>query len=233
MASGEAVGTLTVAPGPVAIAPAAIASGEALGAVVVTAGGALVTVTGIPSAQALGQPSVAITAGPTTVTVVGIPDPIGGYFEGYTEGYTEFGSPTVSLSITQVTVTGGVPSDETWGVPTVSAGSGSAQIVFASSANSAEAFGVIRISGDGDWIFEPTIIAYYWESARPLRYRIPVAATVLLVGSEWVEKADPSEELVHSASRVYRGGRRHVVSASEAAELVAAGYSEFVSQEIR
>lgn len=86
--------------------------------------------------------------------------------------------------------------------------------------------------------FETAIVTTYWQSPHPgwqyrggntLRYRIGIAATVLRVDGVWRNVYDPPEALVDAADRVYRGGRFHVISSAEAAELTAAGYGAYIT----
>jgi hypothetical protein len=60
---------------------------------------------------------------------------------------------------------------------------------------------------------------------------IPVGSTVLRVNGSWVVTVYPSETLVNSADRVYRGGRRYPISQSEAADLIAAGFGAHIESD--
>jgi hypothetical protein len=63
IASAEAVGAPTVAPGPVAIVPAGIASAEAVGAPTVAPGPVAIVPAGIASAEAVGAPTLTTSPG--------------------------------------------------------------------------------------------------------------------------------------------------------------------------
>lgn len=90
------------------------------------------------------------------------------------------------------------------------------------------------------FIFTTDKVTEYWQSPsarRPyaggntLRYRIGIGKSVLLIDDEFVEMYNPSQEQVDSATRVYLGGRRYVITEAEADDLIGAGYEDYVSEE--
>jgi hypothetical protein len=127
IASGEAFGTPTITTGAVAVAPNGIVSGEAFGSFSIATGAVSVSPTGIPSAEAFG--SFSITTGAVTVSPTGIPSA------------EAFGSFTVSPE--QFITLTGISSAEAFGSFSLVPGAVS---VSPSGIPSAEAFGSFSIS---------------------------------------------------------------------------------------
>ena len=127
IASAEAFGSLSVAPGAVTIAPAGIASAEAFGAFSVAPGAVSIAPTGISSAEAFG--SFTLTAGAVSVFPNGIVSAEA--FGNFTVSPAQFISPT------------GIASAEAFGAFTISTG---VVFLFPSAIASAEAFGAFVIA---------------------------------------------------------------------------------------
>lgn len=69
-----------------------------------------------------------------------------------------------------------------------------------------------------------------WRPTNRLRYRIGIGSSLLRIGGVWRAVDAPSNELAATADRVYRGGRIYTIPSSEAAELIAQGFSAQVSE---
>ena len=61
-------------------------------------------------------------------------------------------------------------------------------------------------------------------------YGLERGITVLKTGDGFYETQDPSQEELDDAEVYYLGGHDYVVSDEEAADLTAAGYSEFLTE---
>ena len=134
IASEEAFGSLTVAPGGVTVAPSGIASAEAFGDAIISAGGAFILPSGIASAEAFGSHSV--LPGAVSIVCSGI------------ASAEAFGDALVSAGGSIISTTG-IASAEAFGSGAVLPGG---VTLLLSGIASAEAFGATTIAVGGQFV---------------------------------------------------------------------------------
>jgi hypothetical protein len=216
------------------VAATGISTGEAFGVPAVSmAGPSTVSPTGIGSAQALGVPTVSM-AGPSTLTLVGI------------SSAEAFGAPTVSVPTPSTLSPAGIATAEAFGAPT-------ATLVLAVLVLSpdpiltAEAFGlpvcVLRsyvFTGPTSTDlhrFRPHPELEHPDLGNELLIHQPALMVDHVVGltvyrdpaGVWHATAYASWAQQQSADRFYAGGRLHPVDQAQAAELIAAGYGDYLT----
>lgn len=75
------------------------------------------------------------------------------------------------------------------------------------------------------YLFKPTVRTQSQTVAGSMYYRYYEGVSVLKSGSTYTEKSYPVQEDFDNFDFVYQGGHKYVVSDTEAALLIAAGYS--------
>jgi hypothetical protein len=88
------------------------------------------------------------------------------------------------------------------------------------------------------WTLTTGVVGAYWGSPDPhrgaargrnrIKYRIPIAASILRINGMWQAITDPTPAQVAASDRYYSGGRVHPISAADAGELIAAGFADYV-----
>jgi hypothetical protein len=205
---------------------------------------------GIATAGAFGTASITQAR---VISPSGIP-PLDEMLDEMTLGFGPWGIPTVTLSVvTQVISPSGIATANAFGTATVTSlppilrpdgifsgeDFGIADVtitapdgtILVTSIASAEAFGTARVQrgvSETGTVFIFDKVGDYWQSDRPLRYRIPIAISLVKVDGVWREVAQPSEELVNASTYYFPGGRVHPIGDDVATELINAGYGAYV-----
>lgn len=211
LASGEAFGNAVVTtPQPQTITPSGIVSGEAFGTLTTRL---YLGPSGIATAEAFGAPRLAALIGPAGIAsaeAFGLTNVAKEQFitpPGLASGEA-FGALTLQIGYPQTITPDGIESGEVVEDPT---------LILLSR--------LVLVNPS----IQETPVA--WNPLM-IRYGIHRGITILKdADGVWRSVRYPAQTELESAQRFYLGGRRHVLTVDEAAELTAAGYGEYITLE--
>lgn len=217
------------------ISPSGIATGYASGTAVITQSRVILP-TGIPPLDEM-LDTMELGFGPWGIPTITLSNPLQTVAPSGIASAEAFGTPTITTGAPTI-VPQGIISSEDFGFPTITITAPEGLIVGAGGIASGEQFGtptVFRPGSTGPSL-TLTIVGDYWQSPSPgdrpyrarLWYRIPIAVSLLKVNGQWIERMEPSEELVAQSDYYFPGGRIHPINDALAVELIAAGYGPYV-----
>lgn len=81
------------------------------------------------------------------------------------------------------------------------------------------------------WLFRPPIVREgpMADNALMVRYKMPRGVSVLKSGGTWTQKRYPTDVEIAAAQVFYAGGHEHTVDDAAKAELVSAGYGDYIT----
>jgi hypothetical protein len=194
---------------------------EVTGGAVVTA----VTATATAAALAPGQ-TATINAVPATATAAGLSPSLG-------EGQVRAPAATASAAVMAPVVGGNVTV-----IAATASASGLAPVVggravIVSPPMEAAAIFTLPVVGHKEWVLTlPTYDMHYTNDPLMKRIAYPTPQSLLLIEGFYQLMSYPDDELIAAADKTYLGGYTHIISTDEVNSLVAAGYGDYISQEV-
>jgi hypothetical protein len=91
----------------------------------------------------------------------------------------------------------------------------------------------LPVVGHREWVLAlPTYDMHYTDHPLMKRIGYPTPQSLLLIDGFYQLMTYPDDELIATADKTYLGGYTHIISTDEVNSLVAAGYGDYISQEV-